>query len=142
RRGNYGDDDSGRGRVLDQLGVRMARSHPTGRWRMGEALGQAVIELPAARGAGGRPLHAETPKFLRQLSAWRNFLAHGDANSHARLATYGVPVGEEGAFLTAEPADWTIIGADAALTDAGAVLGVHGFAGLHSAFSWVAADEK
>src|SRR5437763_13211038 len=49
---------------------------------------QAVIDLPTARGAAGRPLNEETTRFLRQLSAWRNFLAHGDASSRARLATY------------------------------------------------------
>jgi hypothetical protein len=104
------------------------------RWR------EAVTALPAACGGQGRSLEAGTVTFLTELSAWRNFLVHGDQKSRDRLGQY-VPAGQERDHLTAALAEWTIQGADAAFTDAGGVLGVHGVGGLHSAFLWVSADE-
>jgi hypothetical protein len=117
-----------------ELGVHPQTQRWIERWRAATTL------LPQARGSEGRDLSPDTMAFLAKLSAWRNFLMHGDQTSRDRLVKY-VPAGDEGNYLKADLADWAIQGADAAFSDAGGVLGVYGIAGLHSAFSWVAADE-
>ena len=91
-------------------------------------------------GEGTRGLDASTEQWLRTLSKWRNFLLHGDDASTRRLHSI-VPEEEVADRLSSELARSVIEEMDAAFTDAGALLGVHGPPGLHSAFLWVAADE-
>jgi hypothetical protein len=87
-----------------------------------------------------RPLDETTEQSLRRLSTWRNFLLHGDERAQRNLHRL-VPAGHEAEHLVASFAEDVIVEVDAAFTDAGSLLGVHGTPGLHSAFLWVAPDE-
>lgn len=91
-------------------------------------------------GEGTRGLDASTERSLRTLGTWRNFLLHGDDASRRRLHSI-VPEEDVADRLTSELARMVIEQMDASFADAGALLGVHGTAGLHSAFLWVAPDE-
>ena len=102
---------------------------------------QRWVEAPKLIcGEGTRGLDASTEQWLRTLGTWRNFLLHGDDTSTKRLHSI-VPEEEVADRLTSELARIVIEQMDVSFTDAGALLGVHGTAGLHSAFLWVASDE-
>jgi hypothetical protein len=87
-----------------------------------------------------RALDDSTVETLRLVSRWRNFLLHGDDKARDRLHKTVQP-GTETDHLTAEFAERIIKQVDAAFTDAGSLLGVHGSPGLSTDSLWVALDE-
>ena len=87
-----------------------------------------------------RELDQTTIDALRRLSAWRNFLLHGDDRAREKLAKV-VDQDPDVRLLTAALAEQTIDWADHAFTDLGSLLGVHGVIGLNSAYLWVGYDE-
>ena len=87
-----------------------------------------------------RELDQATIEALRRLSAWRNFLLHGDDRARKYLAKF-IDQDPDVRLLTAALAEQTIDWADHAFTDLGSLLGVHGVIGLNSAHLWVGYDE-
>jgi hypothetical protein len=95
------------------------------------------------RSAGQPPtrgLEQATIEALRRLSAWRNFLLHGDDRAREKLGEV-IQQEPDARLLTAALAEQIIDWADHAFTDLGSLLGVHGVIGLSSDHLWVGYDE-
>jgi hypothetical protein len=87
-----------------------------------------------------RGLDQVTIDALRRLSAWRNFLLHGDDRARQKLGDL-IDQEPDVRLLTAALAEQVIAWADHAFTDLGSLLGVHGVIGLNSAYLWIGYDE-
>lgn len=116
---------------------RLAVEKPRGRgWRECWAQAPQIIAGPDVR-----DLDDATSDTLEWLSAWRNYLVHDDDRARERLAEY-VPAGAETGHLTAEMAREMITRVDAAFADIGSLIGFRTMSAPHSAFLWVAHDER